>query len=123
MIVRHIAGWLLIAVFGPAPLATLAASTNATECQMACCRRSHAHHCGHSSSSDSPSIGASEDCQPDCSRGAAAFGSTAPVLLPPSGVVIGTHVSHASMAAASTPVFETSADHALFQRPPPLPFS
>src|SRR5215472_13264183 len=85
-VARQVMGWALIALFGPAPFTSLFAASAGVECHMACCKRNRTQHsCDrHSGNADSPAIGGSVECRPDCSHAAAGLGSILAVILPPS---------------------------------------
>ena len=121
-IARRAIGWVLIALFGPAPFSALLAVSGDVECHMSCCKRSRGQHsCGrHGDSADSASVSGSEECRPDCSRAAAAFGSNAPVLLPPaySGEVRDPELP--LPFAPAQPATSDFTDPFLYQRPPPF---
>ena len=120
-IARQVIGWALIGLFGPAPLAALSAVSGNVECHMACCKRNHAQHsCDRHNGSDSASIGGLDDCRPDCSRAAAALGSTLAVLFPPPVPSHFAWTARARVSGRSNHPVVSSVEPTLYQRPPPV---
>jgi len=121
-VARRIAGWALIALFGPAPFTALAAYSGETECTIACCKRGHRHSCSHSDSSGSSSISASEYCHAQCFRGAAGLGTVFAALLRLASWPATARVAQEPVSAGPAPAFISFTDPYLFERPPPALF-
>jgi hypothetical protein len=117
---RQLIGWLLIAAFGPAPIASAFAVSGAPDCRMACCKRTHHRQsCDRHNETDSPSMAPFEICGAQCSQGAAGLGA-APVLLSPSASREIYAAIGEKFVSTSAPPVASFADPIRHQRPPPL---
>ena len=118
---RTAISWLLIALFGPAPLAPLLAHpAGEPECKMACCRLRHRHLCSEHDAPGTLHIQAANDCLPDCSQ--SAFSPVAPAaesVTPHDIFQVRLEVTEPVLPAAA-PAILVFRDSILHQRPPPL---
>jgi hypothetical protein len=119
---RSAVGWALILLFGPAPLAPLfASSPDASQCQMACCKRGHCScRMHHAAREAGPALDTGGACPGGCTHPSIAPSRVQGALLSPGNSLGLANVHRERVYFPEAPSISSARDPFLYQRPPPV---